>query len=218
MSENGDAIFVVKRGIPNVGVISLDQTACLLGKSPSASVVIENPYISRRHAQVTKGSDHFEIRDLGSKNGTFVNGTRVEEGACQRLHNGDQIELARGQVVLMFQEWGSTATLPPTEQASPDDLVVNPRSRDVWVLGSILAPPLSRKEFDVLGLLYQRRGEALSKDEIAVVGWPERVDGDVADQDIEQCIRRLRLRVEPVPSRPTRILTIRGYGYKLTLP
>ena len=86
------------------------------------------------------------------------------------------------------------------------------------MLGAILAPPLSRKEFDVLNLLYQRRGEALSKDELAAAGWPERVDGDVADQDIEQCIRRLRLRVEPAPSRPTRILTIRGYGYKLTLP
>ena len=92
MSDNGDAIVVVKRGIPNVGVIPLDQTACLLGKSPSASVVIENPYVSRRHAKITKGSEHFDIQDLGSKNGTFVNGARVEEGACQRLRNGDHID------------------------------------------------------------------------------------------------------------------------------
>ena len=218
MSGNGDAIVVVKRGIPNVGVIPLDQNACLLGKSPSASVVIENPYISRKHAQITKGSETFEIQDLGSKNGTFVNGARVEEGVCKKLRNGDQIELARGQVVLMFQEWGVTSTLPPPEQSAPDELVVNVRSREVWVLGTVLGPPLSRKEFDVLSLLYQRRGEALSKDEIAIAGWPERVDGDVADQDIEQCIRRLRLRVEPVPSRPTLILTVRGYGYKLTPP
>ena len=43
MPDNGDAIVVVKRGIPNVDVIPLDQNACLLGKSPAASVVIENP-------------------------------------------------------------------------------------------------------------------------------------------------------------------------------
>jgi DNA-binding response OmpR family regulator len=89
---------------------------------------------------------------------------------------------------------------------------VDPRSREVWVRGSALDPPLSRKEFDVLNLLFQKRGEACSKDEIAVVGWPE---GDVGDQEIEQSIRRLRLRVETDPSQPQCIITIRGFGYKL---
>ncbi len=67
----------------------------------------------------------------------------------------------------------------------------------------------------MLDLLSQKRGEACSKDDIAVVGWPERNDGDVGDQEIEQSIRRLRLRIEPDPSQPRYIVTVRGFGYKL---
>ena len=68
-------------------------------------------------------------------------------------------------------------------------------------------PRLSRKEFDVLELLYQRRGEACKKDELAAHAWSERSSGDVSDQEIEQCVRRLRLRVEPDPSEPRYILS-----------
>ena len=84
------------------------------------------------------------------------------------------------------------------------------------IRGETARPPFSRKEFDVLSLLYKRRGQACSKDEIAEAGWPERGGGDVADQDIEQYIRRLRLRIEPDPSHPQYILTVRGYGYRLS--
>ena len=41
--------------------------------------------------------------------------------------------------------------------------------------------PLSSKEFDILNLLFRKKGEACNKDEIAVAGWPERTDGDVGD-------------------------------------
>ena len=98
----------------------------------------------------------------------------------------------------------------------PGDLLVNVRSREVWIKGSKLDPPLTRKEFDILSLLYERKGDACSKDEIAERGWPERTGGDVADQDIEQCVRRLRLRIEPDPSHPSYIVTLRGYGYKFS--
>ena len=85
----------------------------------------------------------------------------------------------------------------------------------MWVQGTQLDPRLVRKEFAVIELLYQRGGEACSKDQIAIHAWPERTEGDVGDQEIEQCIRRLRLRVEPDPSQPQHIINIRGYGYKL---
>ena len=86
----------------------------------------------------------------------------------------------------------------------------------MWVWADKLEPPLSRKEFDVLELLYNRRGEACSKDEIAAVGWPERDGGAVGDSEIEQSIRRLRLRIESDPSKPEFITTVRGFGYRLS--
>ena len=85
----------------------------------------------------------------------------------------------------------------------------------MYLQGTLTEPPLSRKEFDVLELLYQSRGNAVSRDDIANVGWPERGDGDVGNQEIEQCIRRLRRRIEPDSRTPTYVVTVRGYGFKM---
>ena len=210
------AMLIVEKGIDDASVIPLDRAAHVIGKSPDADIFADNPYVSRSHAQISVNGEYFEIRDLGSKNGTYLNGVRLTDSDRSRLKNDDKIELARGQVILRFSMWGATATLPAVSDIETDDLRVEPRSREVVLQGTKLEPPLSRKEFDVLNLLYTRRGEACSKDQIANAGWPERPDGDVADQDIEQCIRRLRLRVEPDPSQPEHIVTIRGYGYKLS--
>ncbi len=215
MSDQPEAMLIVERGIRDVSVIPLDQSVSVLGKPPSAYISIDSPYVSRRHAQIVRQGGRFEILDLGSKNGTCVNGMSLE-GERHRLQNGDRIELAHGQVVLRFQQWGSTVTLSSSHRVHVGDVVVDIKSREVWVQGSKLEPPLTRKEFDILGLLYERNGEACSKDEIAARGWPERTGGDIADQDIEQCIRRLRLRIESDPSQPLYIVTLRGFGYKFS--
>ena len=213
MSDEPDSMLVVESGIPGVRVIPLDQPVCLLGGSPSADVFLDNPYVSRVHAQIVR--DRERIRDLDSKNGTFVNGSRLTSDG-HTLRSGDMVELAEGQVRLRFQTRGSTLTVQTPSTLDGGDLVVDPKSREVWVEGEKLESQLSRKEFDVLNLLFQKRGEACSKDEIAAAGWPERNAGDVGDQEIEQSVRRLRLRIEPDPSQPRYVINVRGYGYKLT--
>ena len=87
-----------------------------------------------------------------------------------------------------------------------------------WAAGEKLDPPLSRKEFDILEVLYLNRGNAVSRDEIATSGWPERPDGDVTPEEIDQYIRRLRRRVEENSSDPKLIVTMRGYGYRIPQP
>jgi DNA-binding response OmpR family regulator len=58
-----------------------------------------------------------------------------------------------------------------------------------------------------------QRGTAVSRDDVARAGWPEREDGDVGNQEIEQCIRRIRRRIERDPSAPELIVTRRSFGY-----
>jgi DNA-binding winged helix-turn-helix (wHTH) protein len=216
MPKEPSALLVVEKGIPDLRVFPLEQQVCLLGASSSADVFIDNSYVSRMHAQIVEEAEGHRIRDLDSKNGTFVNGTRVASGG-QVLVSGDRIELAEGQVVLRFQLRGVTISHPATPAVAHVEIVVDSRSREVWVRGERLVPPVSRKEFDILSLLYERLGEACSKDEIAVAGWPERTGGEVGDQEIEQSIRRIRLRIELEPSKPEYIINVRGYGYKLQL-
>lgn len=58
--------------------------------------------VSRQHAEITLGIDGFEVRDLGSFNGTWVNETRLEQGTPHRLSKGDRLRL--GMVVLVVEE------------------------------------------------------------------------------------------------------------------
>ena len=50
----------------------------IIGRSPTVGVVINDPNVSRQHAEVWRTDQGVAIRDLGSTNGTFVNGHRIE--------------------------------------------------------------------------------------------------------------------------------------------
>ena len=63
-----------------------------VGRGDDNDIVIDNPYISRYHAEIiTEGGRHL-IRDLGSTSGTFANGERI---AQRRLKDGDRVRLGR---------------------------------------------------------------------------------------------------------------------------
>lgn len=66
-------------------------TELTLGRSSYASIVVNNPLASREHAIVRLTGGKLEVVDLGSRNGTFVNGTRIT--SAQRLEVGDRIKI-----------------------------------------------------------------------------------------------------------------------------
>ncbi len=72
----------------------------VLGRDPSASVRIDDDTVSRRHARIIVSSRDATIEDLGSKNGTFVEG-RKAGGNPLSLADGDQIQV--GSVFLTFR-------------------------------------------------------------------------------------------------------------------
>ena len=71
----------------------LSSTRLAIGSDLSNELVIDEPTVSRRHAQVIQQAGGFQIRDLGSTNGTFVNGKRVE--AAVPIGAGDEIWLGK---------------------------------------------------------------------------------------------------------------------------
>ena len=60
----------------------------LVGRDPGCAVVLADPTVSRRHAQLEVEADACRIRDLGSSNGTYANGRAV---TSTRLHEGDTV-------------------------------------------------------------------------------------------------------------------------------
>jgi two-component system response regulator RegX3 len=80
--------------------------------------------------------------------------------------------------------------------------------------GQALELPL--KEYEVLQLLLERAGRVVTRDQLIDEVWGHDYVGDTKTLDVH--IKRLRGRIEPDPSTPERILTVRGVGYKIVTP
>jgi len=214
-NDESTPMLVIQDG-PNSGTsFGLTSGITSIGRQSDSDIVIDSPVVSRTHAIITENQQGYTIRDLGSTNGTFVNRLKVEDDE-HLLQHGDLIQLGGSEVSLLFKHSGARTLEVSLTGTMLGAIVVDSRARHVYVEGSILDPPLARKEFDLLMLLDSRRGEAISRDDIATQVWPERPEGDVGNHEIEQCVHRLRARIEDDTSKPKHLLTIRGYGYKLS--
>jgi DNA-binding winged helix-turn-helix (wHTH) protein len=184
-----------------------------IGRDRSNDIVIDHPLASRRHAKLERNDTGCYIQDLGSTNGTFVNGQRISEYTL--LHNQDQILVA--DTLLTFHDPEATMKGPLPDEImrrirGEEDLHLDSRAKEVYVRGTRLDPPLTVKEFQLLELLSNRKGQVVSKDEIANNVW----DYEVFDYNaIDALIYRLRQRIEPDPAHPRYVVTVRGFGYKL---
>lgn len=174
-----------------------------IGRAVGSDIVITSKRVSREHARVQRHGRRVILEDLGSTNGTFLNGERVL--APVELRDGDCLSI--GDVTLTFHDPEATFCDTPFPE-----LEVDAAAGVVRVDRKLVA--LSPKEFVLLQYLYQRRGLVCSKDDIGQAVWPEYGEG-VYDYQIENLVRRLRSRIEPDPGQPQLLLTIRGLGYKL---
>ena len=78
-------------------VVRLDQSSMVLGRSPAAEVLVDDHYASDEHARIRSGDNgHWTVQDLGSTNGTFVNGAKVTSSTD--LHSGDQIRIGKTRI------------------------------------------------------------------------------------------------------------------------
>ena len=218
MGYEGNAILIVEKGGEAGKTFDLEHDTVILGRGQTkeGSISFDNPFVSRTHAQIHYENGSFRLRDLGSTNGTQLNGKLLEKFKDYPLSDNDNIELAKASVVLRFCHSERTIEIKPTDERPPliePPVRVDGEARDVWVDGIKLDPPLSKLEFDLLLILYRNVGKACSKNDLAKL-WGGNIP---ADEQIEQIIHRIRQRIEPDPSNPSRIITVRGYGYKLIL-
>ena len=72
--------------------VPVDRDWVVIGRGRGADVVIAEPTMSRAHAAIGYDGERFFVQDLGSTNGTFLNGSRRERA---RLSDGDEIQMGR---------------------------------------------------------------------------------------------------------------------------
>lgn len=102
-------------------------------------------------------------------------------------------------------------------QGVPDGVWVDIDAGAVWVNGTLIEP-LTELEYRLLLLLYGRMDKICDKYQIVESVWGQEYLGEVDDARIEKLISRLRAKLEPNPSRPQFVNTVRGRGYKLSRP
>ena len=94
------------------------------------------------------------------------------------------------------------------------DVALDPQRHEVTIRGEVVALPL--KEFELLELLLANAGHVLPRETLIDRVWGSDYVGDTKTLDVH--VKRLRAKVEADPSTPTRIVTIRGLGYKYDVP
>ena len=96
--EPGTGMLVVVRG-PNAGSrFLLDRDTTTVGRHPDSDIFLDDVTVSRRHAEVLREDEGVRVRDLGSLNGSYVNGDRVEERA---LSTGDEVQIGRFKLLFV---------------------------------------------------------------------------------------------------------------------
>jgi hypothetical protein len=114
------ALLALRDGTRPVRAYVLDVEGCTLGRSREADVILPDTTVSRRHCRIVWGGSAYQVEDLGSSNGTCVNGTAVRSAA---LRHGDVLHL--GDQELEFIEAGSQSgemangAVPPPPQVGP---------------------------------------------------------------------------------------------------
>jgi predicted component of type VI protein secretion system len=186
----------------------------VLGRDSTCDIVIPDRQVSRYHARITPTQEGMIVEDLGSKNGTHCNGTPLT--APLVLQDGDVVQIALAQ---KFQFLTSDATVPLTEGAGrPGRLMMDARSRRVWINQQQLVPPLSAQQFKLLWLLYENQSQVISRPDLIAVVWGEEQSAGVSDQALDALIRRLRDRLASLDPVHQYIVTVRGHGVRLDNP
>jgi DNA-binding winged helix-turn-helix (wHTH) protein len=190
-----------------------------IGRDPECEIVIPDRQVSRFHARITTEGKVSYLEDLSSKNGSYCNGELLSEPAL--LTDGDVLQIA---LVQTFVYLSSDATMPMEpalmlgEKQGKGYLVLDERSRRVWIKDKEVLPPLSVPQFRLLKLLYDNQGKVASRQDLISIVWENEEAMGVSDQALDALVRRLRDRLSSLDPKHEYIITVRGYGLRLENP
>ena len=95
---SGSALLVVTRG-PNAGSrFVLDQPITSVGRHPNSDIFCDDITVSRRHAEFRRQNHDFQVVDVGSLHGTYVNRQPVQSAV---LANGDEIQIGKFRLLFL---------------------------------------------------------------------------------------------------------------------
>lgn len=99
---SGDIVLMIKKG-PEAGArFKIEKPVTAAGRHPESDIFLDDITVSRRHAEIRKVDGDFQIVDIGSLNGTYVNKERIDQAV---LNNGDEVQI--GKFRMLFFKGGT---------------------------------------------------------------------------------------------------------------
>ena len=195
--------LLVESGPDQGAECPIHKPITLVGRNESCDLVVDDPLVSRRHCQITWDGVYCTVEDLGSTNGTVVNGQPLT--TAHVLRPDDRIKVAEvtfhfvdPQATLVGQKWPKLQIDQETQGVTVNEQAVK----------------LSTKEYTLLAYLYDHADRICTKEEITRAVWPDYL-GDVFDYQVESLVKRLRQKLEPDQEESHLVLTVQGRGYRL---
>jgi pSer/pThr/pTyr-binding forkhead associated (FHA) protein len=196
-------------------MVPLDRDIVTIGRAAECTIRLNSLYVSRQHARIERHGERRVLIDLGSRNGSELNGQRVDGAAW--LQPGDLVVIADATIECLAAPIPAGTTLPlamrqPTA-TQPDLLRVDSQLHEVWLGDHALARRLSAQEFQLLAYLDQRRDRVCSRQELGDAVWGA---GCWDLNMLHRLVHRLKEKLEPDPARPRYIQTVPQIGYRVT--
>ena len=145
MNEAGASISLRKcqlsvvEGLDKGKKYSLVKPITKIGKKEGNDFIVSDGTVSRKHLAIEYSSDTFVLKDMGSTNGTYVNGTRVKEAY---LLPGDRIKI--GNTVLEFVAFEEKVQIEPSENDSFGSMVgASLKMRQIFGILEKISPSLA---------------------------------------------------------------------------
>ncbi len=216
----------VVRALDSGELFELGDVA-LIGRGDTVTVRLADASVSRQHATIRFEDRNFWLVDLGSANGTFVNGMALT--SARALRSGDRLQF--GKAILIFEETVSTATVGATyeEKTQISRLAPQPSKNmpttimvaDLKGFTAICALLSSGQVADLLRewyadceLILKRYGASIDKfiGDCVFAYW-HGTDADIRERAVQAALA-LRA-IEQVPASPTRMLLRAEHGIRL---
>lgn len=206
-----NAMLILQRGAEAGRRWPLDRSRPVtIGRGEECDIALPDRQVSRLHARIEWRESAYYLLDMGSKNGTHLNGQEARDLVA--LNDGDEIQIAL-RFKLAFVDAGATAPLNLSSEQR--GLRVDKETRQAWVNGLLIDPPLSLHQYRLLDALWDSGGSVLTREQIIDAVWPEAAGDGVSEQAIDALVRRLRERIEECDNEFRYIITVRGHGFRL---
>jgi predicted component of type VI protein secretion system len=117
-------VILAKPGSPNRD--KFRRLPAVIGRAEDAAVRLSADYVSRRHCELLERNGGVMLRDLGSTNGTTLDGKQVDAGAEVTVVSGSTIQIGGYRIRVEYGTSGTTAVATAAVRPGPDDIETVP--------------------------------------------------------------------------------------------